>query len=124
MPIGQWSHVVWRYNQLSQTMTIFVNGVGIQDYNHPGFQGQDTLFIGLWPSYYYSGSIDELQIFNDAISDLQVAGLFNKYSGSISTFTSNNGPNAADCINGGTRVNINSASFNCSCTNGKKLQFM
>ena len=96
-----------------------MNGVGIQDNNnHLGFKGQGTVLIGQWSSYYYNGSIDELQIFNSALSDDQVAGLFNNYASTLSIFTPSLGPNNADCINGGARVSTDSSSFNCSCSNG------
>ena len=60
-PLGQWSHVVWRYNYTSLTMTISYNGAEVSSYPHTAFLGQDAVYIGYWLGSYFNVSMDEVR---------------------------------------------------------------
>lgn len=78
---GVWTHVVARRS--GSTINVFINNV--KDANTDTLVGTlatttDDVKIGLqeiWPSYYYFvGSIDEIQMYNVALTDVEVTSLY------------------------------------------------
>ena len=75
---GQWQHVVLVYGQ--NHMKLYVNGIlRSSTANTNGFQASDAdLYIGKDDSgNYYKGAIDDVRIYNRALTDAEVVGLFN-----------------------------------------------
>jgi hypothetical protein len=84
VPEGQWTHVAARFagSGSSYTATLFVNGLpaGQHNYSTAG-PGTEVLYIlgaastsaGASTTYAYNGIIDELRLWNDARSNLEIA---------------------------------------------------
>jgi autotransporter-associated beta strand protein len=100
-----WYHVTWRYDAATQEQTIFVNGAqDAKTGGHAPFAGTGTVNIGRWNSgNYFNGLIDEAAIFNRALTDAEIAGLYAQanvaaptegvYKSGDGTLTLNNGAN-------------------------------
>jgi hypothetical protein len=100
----QWIHIVSTYNKTTSVMTLYVNGVVVNTgikYGGPvptvgsqpllgalTFVGMTNFYIGAWeplitgvaPSSwmnYYRGMIDELRIYNRALTAAEVTALYN-----------------------------------------------
>ncbi len=62
---GEWTHLVWRYNVSTLTMSVAVNGVIQSEGNHSPFLGVAPVLVGtLRPNptpFFYNGSIDEVR---------------------------------------------------------------
>ena len=80
---GQWIHLVTVYNASANVLKSYINGALIDtdniSFNSPSLQDY-PLFIGkispLWPTdSYFKGDIDEVRIYNRALSDLEVQEL-------------------------------------------------
>ena len=76
----QWSHVALTYDPVSGEGQLYVNGVSAASYNLGSFTPQTTfpLYIGERPgsTYRFSGGIDEVQLFNRALSHAEVVELY------------------------------------------------
>ncbi len=95
---NQWSHIVGTYE--GDTLKIFVNGeLKNINYDLPSGAIDDcpggNFRIGLWwegDKNYFYGSIDDIRIYNRAISNAEIELLFNEASGpSISLLSPNGG---------------------------------
>jgi hypothetical protein len=75
---GQWYHLVWRYDKDQQEQAIFVNGeLDVAETGHTAFQGTGLVSIGRRVSdQYFDGLIDEVVIFNRALSASEVQTLY------------------------------------------------
>jgi hypothetical protein len=70
---GQWNHYAGTFD--GNTMKVYINGIYIAQKNHPGtiFGFNDNMDLtNDWP-----GSIDELYIYNRALSQAEVTQLYN-----------------------------------------------
>lgn len=103
-PIDKWFHIVFQYNGETSTMALYANGQMIADSIRyaDGVQGDGTqpllgnlhlaqdmtqLIIGCWPKNIsggaddwmknYTGNIDELRIYNRALTDEEIQTLYN-----------------------------------------------
>jgi arabinan endo-1,5-alpha-L-arabinosidase len=77
IPVNQWSHVAFSVN--NGAVNVYVNGV--KRFSGTGFPnvfttttGTFALGVNYWDTP-YKGSMDELRIYNAALSDAEVAGL-------------------------------------------------
>jgi len=70
---GQWNHYVGTFD--GNTMKVYINGIYIAQKDHPGiiFGFNDNLNL----TYDWPGSIDELYIYNRALSPAEVTQLYN-----------------------------------------------
>ena len=78
---GEWYHIVWRYDELSNEQAIYVNGVlDASALGRPSYKGSDSLFIGAYynSSYSFMGEMDDLSIWSRALSDEEILKLSNK----------------------------------------------
>jgi hypothetical protein len=68
-----------RYDLVTHTMTIFVNGVGQSSSNTKmAFVGANaSLFIGRWSGEYFKGALCDLRIYPAALTDQIVYSIFN-----------------------------------------------
>jgi hypothetical protein len=75
--LNTWYHVVATYN--GSVMNLYVNGTLVRMQNQTGnIQSQTTnLFIGRYQSSYLNGSLDDVLIFNRALSSSEVLALYN-----------------------------------------------
>jgi arabinan endo-1,5-alpha-L-arabinosidase len=77
IPVGQWSHMAFTVN--NGAVNVYVNGV--KRFSGTGFPNVFTTASGVfalgvnWWDAPYKGSMDELRIYNAALSDAEVAGL-------------------------------------------------
>lgn len=73
----QWTHIAGVFD--GQTIKIYINGILTQGPNISGeFKGfEQDLILGNNNSDYWSGSIDELRIYNRALSEEEVTMLYN-----------------------------------------------
>lgn len=79
LPIGKWRHVVMTHDTVNDK--IYINGVLKNSKPAPGALNKTTnpLGIGYDPidvTNYFNGSLDEVQIYNVALSGAEVAALF------------------------------------------------
>ncbi len=80
LPIGAWRHVAMTHDGVNNK--IFINGLLKKSVTSAGALGTTTkpLGIGYDPidsSGFFNGSLDEVQIYNVALSDVEVLALFN-----------------------------------------------
>jgi arabinan endo-1,5-alpha-L-arabinosidase len=78
IPLNQWTHVACVYNR--STVTLYINGA--VDYVRKYVYGAITLsdnplYVGMgqYDNTYFAGSIDEVRIYNAALSDSEIAAL-------------------------------------------------
>jgi hypothetical protein len=85
VPLNQWSHVATTYVTATKTWKCFVNGVNaavITDESWPSINPFTGVSIGWHPgNIKFNGSIDALGIWNRALSDAEVAALYNSGTG-------------------------------------------
>ena len=87
---GIWTHFVTIYNADTATLTTYVNGTSVDSKSLSGYPQNDTeLYIGKphpnWASdSYYMGSLDEVRIYNRALSDAEIQELYSGTPPSIS----------------------------------------
>ncbi|WP_115720048.1 DUF6701 domain-containing protein [Gallaecimonas mangrovi] len=126
--LNQWTHVTIRYRNGRQS--IFINGVedSFTTYSENLLGGNSTsfrvgnddgfLFDGLFNSY-FDGSLDELRVFNSALTDAQVAALMTQRtecSETLQCFTDDFNRSA---LGSDWTVNRSSGSFTPSIVNGR-----
>ena len=79
--LNQWHHIVATYSNLTETIKIYVDGVEDISRTLPGFGNMatntDNLLVGIESSDGFSGRIDELAIWNKALSATEISGLYN-----------------------------------------------
>jgi len=78
---GEWYHIVWRYDELSNEQAIYVNGVlDASALGRPSYKGSDSLLIGAYynASFSFMGEMDDLCIWSRALSDEEILKLSNK----------------------------------------------
>ncbi|MCS0616892.1 LamG domain-containing protein [Massilia kyonggiensis] len=77
IPVNQWSHVAFTVN--NGAVNVYVNGVKrFSGTNFPNVFTTTTGTFALGVNYWdtpYKGAIDELRIYNAALSDAEVAGI-------------------------------------------------
>ena len=99
----KWVHVAYSYNKATSTMTLYANGISVATSTRFGGPenggtqpplgaltfGTDMskILIGAWPQLvagsgddwmkYYPGMLDELRIYNKALTDAEVKALYN-----------------------------------------------
>jgi len=75
--LNQWTHIVSIYDGIN--MSIYINGVLANSKNNPGsIAGFDSGFsLGGHQATYWTGSIDQLYIYNRALSQAEVTQLYN-----------------------------------------------
>ncbi len=94
-----WYHVVGTYD--GSNMKIYVNGVleGTQPYTGTPLTTTEPLVIGRmygnYSGYYHNGLINQVRLFNNAVSSLQVTELYNETAADNSVL---NFPNGAGCV--------------------------
>ena len=73
-----WYHITWRYTQSGGEQAIFVNGeLDASSLGHAAFQGTGNVFIGRsHGSNYFDGLIDEVEVFNRAVTDAEVKAIY------------------------------------------------
>lgn len=79
---SQWYHIAVRYNIDNGEQSIFLDGEKVaQSFNHPSFIGKDTLQLGygIRMNNYFSGYLDDLIIWDRALSDAEIATLEHKH---------------------------------------------
>ncbi|MDB4491546.1 hypothetical protein N9260_00830 [bacterium] len=76
--VGEWQHVAYRFDEGVQT--IFVDGVQVQTAADKGGVAVDAeITIGstrAGDTRFFSGDLDEVRIYNEALTDIQITGLF------------------------------------------------
>ncbi len=87
IPVGVWSHVAFVYSRSAGRMIIFVDGSQVlnQPYSLPLPVNDDPFYIGTdkatgggeIPSRRFFGSIDEVRIYDNALSAAEIAALMN-----------------------------------------------
>ena len=74
---NKWTHVVVKRG--GTVMTMFINGVSAGTYNGPG-QIENTNFriarVGGYGGMFFLGSVDDVRIYNRALSDAQIKAMF------------------------------------------------
>ena len=82
-----WYHLAWRYTKSTGEQAIFVNGtLDVSATGHEPFEGTGTVYIGRDSGRPFTGLIDEVEIFNRALSDAEIKAIYNAGSaGKIKT---------------------------------------
>ncbi|MBN2704793.1 MAG: hypothetical protein JXR23_11350 [Pontiellaceae bacterium] len=84
VPLSAWTHVVVAYDLDTQTMRLYVNGVlDSETKNIPSPNAATTanMFIGrdsTSTSYAFHGAIDDIRIYNRALSGVEIESLYNE----------------------------------------------
>jgi hypothetical protein len=85
LDVGQWTHCVFRYNSTNQNWSYYLNGVldsggtnnlAIQATDWPLRIGTELQFDGETLDYFLDGALDNLRIYNRALSSTEVAQLY------------------------------------------------
>ncbi len=78
IPLGEWQHVLFRYDQTDGEMAIFVNGeLKRAENGHSAFQGQDTVYLGRARSGdYFDGYIDDVRAFDHPLTTDEIRALY------------------------------------------------
>lgn len=81
--VGVWVHVAGRYDSSTEKMSIWVNNIKTETAcSGTGFQTSEQLYIGGGRAGYpWHGHIDEVMIFNVALTDDEVTALYNDGNG-------------------------------------------
>lgn len=81
---GQWNHVVMNYDFGLDKSRIYVNGLEVKNGSNGPFEGINPLLgIGSWiTGEYFSGIIDDVRIYNRALSAQEIKDLYNATKGS------------------------------------------
>ena len=77
---GKWHHVVFTYD--GSAVKLFVNGLLVEGVGTTGYSNTDNIFyLGTWDgsSEMFQGSMDEVVVYKDALSDTEIADLYNFY---------------------------------------------
>lgn len=93
MSPGTWYHVVGRINAATNEQALFINGV---KQSHTYSIVNPTLFTDTTPleigassagTYFLNGDVDDLFVFNRALSDNEIAGIYNSgFEGSLGDY--------------------------------------
>jgi len=82
---GQWYCLTWRYDKGKTEQTMFVDGIkDVSDTGHEPFQGAGILKIGRWgdgQGKFFNGKIDEVRIYDRALSEDEIKQLAGKPAG-------------------------------------------
>ena len=89
---GKWQHVALSYDKASGNAAIYLNGVQVAQSNLGSFTPQTSfgnLLLGAKTTYNseanpgnaYSGGLDELGIYNRALSAAEVQGIYTEENG-------------------------------------------
>lgn len=109
IPLNQWTHVVARWTSASSTVEVFFNGVlqagGSGGSSSTGTSGLVTIGARTGGSQYFNGQIDELRVWNSAISLCQIQANMNNtiptaQSGLLMNYNFNQG------VAGGTNTSV------------------
>lgn len=76
---GTWHHLVWRYDSSTGEQAIFVNGaLDIASAGHAPFQGSGPVNLGrCFGPGYFKGLLDEVIIYDSALSHAEILGIAN-----------------------------------------------
>ncbi len=90
VPLNTWNHIVGIYD--GSKIKIYINGVLKQETNAPGAMTQGTQKISIgsrasFDSNYFPGLIDDVRIYNRALSDDEIQQLNNENSQPVDTPT-------------------------------------
>lgn len=78
MTAGTWYHIAWEYNSATSTQSIFVNGVlDNSGSGHGALSTDAVLAIGKCPWGTLTGTVDEMRIWNYALSQSQIQATMN-----------------------------------------------
>ncbi len=79
---NQWHHIVATYSNTTEIISIYIDGIKNISKKLPGFgdmaTNTDNLILGLDGSDGYSGIMDELAIWNKALSATEISNLYNQ----------------------------------------------
>jgi hypothetical protein len=91
--IGEWTFVAAVYDQDAETVKLYVNGALINEEEGLLESGLDYIHIGANPSHrqYFSGTIDEVRIYNRTLSAEEINREFNAYINGEQKTTLNTG---------------------------------
>ncbi len=89
VPLNTWVHVAGVVN--NNEMYVYVNGVDVSSTRDgTGVSLSDysrKVFLGKWPTsvnYFFTGKIDDVAMYDQALSTTQICGLYKAQSGSVS----------------------------------------
>ena len=73
-----WYHIAFRYTESNGEQAIFVNGsLDVSSTGHVVFKGTGDVAIGQWGGgSYFNGLIDEVEVFDRALSDVEIRNIF------------------------------------------------
>ena len=79
--LNQWHHIVATYSNITETIKIYIDGVEDISRVLPGFgdmaTNADNLLVGIESHDGFSGIIDELAIWNKALTATEISSLYN-----------------------------------------------
>jgi hypothetical protein len=72
-----WHHLACTYNATTRQRVVYVDGIGWQYTNSPAIQANGAFNIGRvpWSDGYFSGSIDDVRVYNRALSQQAIKWL-------------------------------------------------
>ena len=71
-----WTHIIWTYDGI--VIKQYINGVNTDTFNHSGLISTTSnhLQIGGYPAQFFNGAIDEVKIYNRALSEDEIENLY------------------------------------------------
>lgn len=93
--VNTWKHMVFTYEQSTSTVKIYLNGQFKTSGTFSSLNTSNTILLYLGSLFggttqKYFGYVDDLKIYNYALTDIQVTSLYNNNSLSSSSFSQNN----------------------------------
>lgn len=80
LTLNQWSHLVWKYDNIKRELSLYQNGLFVQRWNNVISTKESTSDVTLGRNYvgnYFSGSLDNLKVFGKLLSDNYIKELAN-----------------------------------------------
>ncbi|MCK5037626.1 MAG: LamG domain-containing protein, partial [Thermoplasmata archaeon] len=82
--VNEWHHIAWVYNESAGSITLYIDGE--QDNSgatvNPG-RGVTPMSIGKYWTYYLNGAVDEVRLFNQALSHSEISDYYNETANKV-----------------------------------------
>ncbi len=83
-PTGSWHHVAISYNSIDDRLLLYMDGNEVGQGTADGPTNDPTIYVGgFGDNHEWRGYIDDVRVYNDVISEEQIAAVYNSEAGNI-----------------------------------------